>query len=75
MTFTDCELSGAQFRSVSVDAVRINRCVLDGISGVASLAGAVIDPLDLIGLTFELAAALGITVDTGVEVAADDPNA
>lgn len=63
--FVGCDLTGAQFREVSLERVRFEACVLDGLGGVTSLTGATVDPLDLIGLSYQLAAALGITIDGG----------
>ncbi|UYM05991.1 pentapeptide repeat-containing protein [Solicola gregarius] len=60
--FVDCNLTGADFREVTLDRVRFEACVLDGIGGVTSLAGATIDPLDLVGLGYQLASALGIAI-------------
>lgn len=60
--FVDCDLTGAEFREVRLDRARFEACTLDGIGGVTSLAGATIDPLDLIGLSHQLAEALGITI-------------
>ncbi|MGH3504663.1 MAG: pentapeptide repeat-containing protein, partial [Nocardioidaceae bacterium] len=62
--FTDCDLSGAQFSQVNVIAARFERCTLDGVNGVSSLAGAVIDPANLLDLSHQLADALGITIAT-----------
>lgn len=62
--FVDCDLSAAQFSHADLRGARLQNCVLDGISSVASLRGAVIDPQDLIALTFALANALGIVIET-----------
>lgn len=63
--FVDCDFTGAEFREASLERVRFEACVLDGLGGVASLAGATIDPLDLITLSHQLASAIGITIDEG----------
>lgn len=60
--FTDCDLTDAQFSQVTVQAARFEQCIMDGISGVASLTGSVIDPVNLLGLSQQLADALGITI-------------
>lgn len=65
--FSGCDLSEAQFREVRIDRVRLERCRLDAVGGLPSLAGATIDPLDLIGLGYQLAAALGIRIDDGTD--------
>lgn len=60
--FEDCDLGGAQFSSARMTRVTFRRCRLDGLQGVAGLAGAVVEPLDVTDLTLQLAAALRITV-------------
>jgi uncharacterized protein YjbI with pentapeptide repeats len=62
--FVGCNLTAAQFSHADLRGARLQNCVLDGISGVTSLHGAVIDPQDLIALTYALANALGIVIET-----------
>ncbi|MEQ7126684.1 pentapeptide repeat-containing protein [Actinopolymorpha sp. B11F2] len=62
--FIDCDLTAAQFSHADMRGTRLQNCVLDGISSVTSLRGAVIDPQDLIALTYALANALGIVIET-----------
>ncbi|HEX5597770.1 MAG TPA: pentapeptide repeat-containing protein [Micromonosporaceae bacterium] len=63
--FINCDLTNAQFSHAKADGVRFSRCTLIGIGGVASLSGATIDDHDLITLSYTLASALGIHIDTG----------
>ncbi|HEY6737375.1 MAG TPA: pentapeptide repeat-containing protein [Actinopolymorphaceae bacterium] len=64
--FVDCDLSQARFSQARMNGAVLTHCVLDGIEGVTSLRGAVIDPMDLLSLSYTLAQALGIVI------AADD---
>ncbi len=73
VTFVDCDLSGADMTQVGVKGVRISRCTLTGLRGVASLSGASIDPLNLLDLTLDLAAALGITIEVTEGAEAEHP--
>lgn len=61
--FVDCDLSGAQFSHATMDGTRFANCVLAGIGGVTSMAGAIVAGADLVGLSYALAAALGIKIE------------
>jgi uncharacterized protein YjbI with pentapeptide repeats len=61
--FIDCDLTAAQVSHADMRGTRLQNCVLDGIGGVVSLRGAVIDPQDLVALTYALANALGIIIE------------
>jgi len=60
----DCDLTRARFSQARMAGAVLTRCVLDGIQGVTSLRGAVIDPTDLVSLSYALAQALGIVIAT-----------
>lgn len=62
--FVDCDLTAVQLSHATMTGARLENCVLDRISGVTSLRGAVVDPGDLIALTYALAHALGIVLET-----------
>lgn len=62
--FVDCDLTRARFSQARMAGAVLTRCVLDGIQGVTSLRGAVIDPTDLVSLSYALAQALGIVIAT-----------
>lgn len=63
--FVACDLTQARFSQATMTGVVLTRCVLDGIEGVTSLRGAVIDPTDLMSLSYALAYALGIVIGSG----------
>jgi uncharacterized protein YjbI with pentapeptide repeats len=63
--FVDCDLNGAQFSNVRADGASFQQCLWEGVGGVASLRGATIRTDDLLSLSYTLARALGIRVDTG----------
>ncbi|MFD0559464.1 uncharacterized protein YjbI with pentapeptide repeats [Stackebrandtia endophytica] len=60
--FVNCDLTGAKLHHAKAVGARFEHCVLDDVSGVEALAGAVIEATDLIPLTFMLARALGVTI-------------
>jgi uncharacterized protein YjbI with pentapeptide repeats len=62
--FVDCDLTGAQFSHAVMQGTRFTNCVLAGIGGVTSFAGAVVSTADLIALSHSLAAALGIRIES-----------
>ncbi|WP_444875960.1 pentapeptide repeat-containing protein [Streptomyces canus] len=62
VTFTDCDLSDAQFSQCSMERVHFSGCTLDRLKGLPSLSGASMDPTDALSLTYQLAAAMGISV-------------
>lgn len=62
--FTDCDLAGAQFSQVKAAGASFANCLLDGVGGVASLAGASVRASDLLALSQVFATALGIEVVT-----------
>lgn len=68
--FDDCDLSGAQFAHADLTGARLRNCNLTGVRSVANLRGAVIDPDDLVALSYALAGALGIVIGTCDD---DDP--
>lgn len=61
--FTSCDLSGAQFSQAKMEGTRFSNCVLEGIGGVTSFDGAIVASHDLVGLSYSLAAALGIRIE------------
>ena len=62
--FEDCDLTEADFSNARLTRVTLRRCRLAKIGGVAGLAGATVDPEDLLQLADSLAAALGIRIAT-----------
>jgi uncharacterized protein YjbI with pentapeptide repeats len=60
--FTRCDLTGAQFSAAAMHGTRLSDCVLSGIGGVTSFAGATVSTSDLITLSHTLAAALQIKI-------------
>jgi uncharacterized protein YjbI with pentapeptide repeats len=58
-----CDLRGARFDGSTVKALRIEGCDLTGCTGAGSLAGASLDPDDLLSLGPSMATALGLTVE------------
>lgn len=65
--FIDCDLTGAQFHHAKMDETRISNCVLDGIAGMQSFTGAIVASNDLVALTYQLAQALGIRIETDAD--------
>jgi uncharacterized protein YjbI with pentapeptide repeats len=63
VSFVDCDLSGAQFSQATMSGTRLAGCELAGVGGVTSFAGAIVASRDLIGLSYALAAALGIRIE------------
>jgi uncharacterized protein YjbI with pentapeptide repeats len=61
--FTNCDLSGAQFSQATMEGARFTNCILAGVGGVTSFAGAIVASQDLVGLSYTLAAALGIRIE------------
>ncbi|MFF5288346.1 pentapeptide repeat-containing protein [Paractinoplanes globisporus] len=61
-SFTRCDLTRAQFHNATMTGTRFRACELEGIGGLTSWAGAIVHPDDLLGLSYALAGALGITV-------------
>lgn len=62
-----CDLTEGQFSQAKIKELHLQRCRLDGLQGVGSLAGATIESDDLITLSHQLAAALGIRIATDEE--------
>ncbi len=62
VVFCDCVLREVDVNQAACQRVRFERCDLEGLKGVGALRGATIDPLDLLALTDQLAAALGIRI-------------
>lgn len=67
LAFDGSDLAGADFSNVRCSGVDLRRSRLDGLRGVASLAGATIGADQLVGFAPALAQALGL------KVRADDP--
>lgn len=65
--FTNCDLTAAQFSQATMEGTRFTNCILDGIGGVTSFAGAILAGQDLVGLSYTLAAALGIRIEGGAD--------
>ena len=63
--FVDCDLRSVKLHGAKAVGARFEGCRLDGMSGVEALAGATVMAADLVPLTFTLAGALGISVETG----------
>lgn len=62
--FVGCDLTGAQFDKAKMDGTRFRDCVLVDIGGVLSWRGATVDGNDLIALSYTLAHALGIRIES-----------
>ena len=62
--FVGCDLTGAVFDQATMDGTRLRSCVLLGIGGIQSWRGAVVHESDLLSLSYTLAHALGIRIDT-----------
>jgi uncharacterized protein YjbI with pentapeptide repeats len=67
--FIDCDLTGAQFHQAKMSETRLVNCNLEGVGGMQSFAGAIVSSHDVLALTHQLATALGIIIDTGVDPA------
>jgi uncharacterized protein YjbI with pentapeptide repeats len=63
--FEGCDLSGVQFSGARMAGTRLSDCALVGVRGVESFQGAIVAGNDLLGLTYSMAGALGITIDDG----------
>jgi uncharacterized protein YjbI with pentapeptide repeats len=61
--FHGCDLTAAQFSHATMTGATLSNCELAGIGGVTSFAGAVVSGHDLVGLSYTLAAALGIRIE------------
>jgi uncharacterized protein YjbI with pentapeptide repeats len=62
--FTRCDLTGVQLHQADLTGTRFRGCALAGVGSPAQLRGAVFHEADLPALSFVLAAAMGITIDT-----------
>lgn len=62
VTFENCDLTGAQFSGADMNGTRLLNCVLVGVNGATSMAGAAVASRDMVALAYSLAGALGITV-------------
>ncbi len=62
--FVGCDLSGAQFSQAKMEGARFANCTLIDIGGVTSWNGAIVRDHDLIALSYTLAAALGISIES-----------
>jgi uncharacterized protein YjbI with pentapeptide repeats len=61
--FAGCDLTAAQFSNAKMGGTRIAGCVLEGIAGITSWTGAVVQSEDLVALSYTLAAGLGIRIE------------
>ncbi|HEY6533040.1 MAG TPA: pentapeptide repeat-containing protein [Acidimicrobiales bacterium] len=61
--FVSCDLTGADVSRARMADVRFRRSTLDGMLGVEALAGATIDPAQLVPVALALFASLGIALD------------
>lgn len=61
--FDRCDLRGADVARSRVRGVRLTGCRLDGLRGASGLAGAVVDPTELVPLGMALLAEHGIVVE------------
>lgn len=59
----DCELTGADFSRASAAGTRLHGSVVDGVRGADALAGAVIDPTQVVPFALSLIAALRVRID------------
>jgi uncharacterized protein YjbI with pentapeptide repeats len=62
--FVGCDLTGAQFDNAKMAGTRLRNCTLASIGGILSWRGAVVHEADLPALSYTLAHALGIRIDT-----------
>lgn len=65
VSFAGCDLTGAQFSQARISGCDLRGARLDGIKGLDSLVGAVIDPAQAVNMAGQLATALGLVVATG----------
>ncbi len=63
--FDDCKLAGTDFRGVKLKGCAIRDSTLDGVLGVESLRGVAMPWSDVLASAGAIAAALGITVESG----------
>ncbi|MGJ6979292.1 pentapeptide repeat-containing protein [Aestuariimicrobium soli] len=63
VTFEGCDLSEVQFHELRTTRGAIRGSQLTGAKSIAGLRGMVIDPVDLLELTHQLAAELGIRIE------------
>lgn len=61
--FTGCDLTGARLHHATMAATRFDDCLLEDVTGVEALRGAVVSGADLLPLTYSMAASLGIAVE------------
>jgi uncharacterized protein YjbI with pentapeptide repeats len=62
---TGCDLTGADVTRARMDGVRFRSSTLDSLTGATALAGATIDPAQLVPLALSLFGELGIGLDDG----------
>jgi uncharacterized protein YjbI with pentapeptide repeats len=62
--FVGCDLTGAQFHQATMEGTRFKGCTLIDIDGVTSFRGASVHEGDLLALSYTLAGALGIRIDS-----------
>jgi uncharacterized protein YjbI with pentapeptide repeats len=62
--FVGCDLTRAQFHQATMDGARFRNCVLAGIGSVTAWKGAIVHHTDLMALSYALAGALGIQIDS-----------
>lgn len=63
--FRHCDLTGAKFHHATMAGSRLEDCTLDGINGVEAMRGATVSAADLMSLTYLMADACGIAIETG----------
>ena len=63
VTFDGCDLTGADVAGASMQAVRFPRSALDELRGAPSLAGASVDPAQVLPVALALFGALGIGLE------------
>jgi hypothetical protein len=61
--FESCDLTAAQFSNAQMEGTRLAGCVLAGVNGVTGLHGSIVTSQDVLALTYDLASALGITIE------------
>ena len=62
VTFAGSDCSGADFTQVHCDEVDLRETRLDGLRGIGSLRGAIIDRVQLVPIALDLALAVGLVV-------------
>ena len=65
VVFRGCDLTGVSLHQATMTGTRLSECTLEGVNGVAAMRGAVVSDADLPTLALSLAAACGITINTG----------